>query len=82
MSGQVQIPNGYRSNAIGHLVPEANISEIDKIRDGLVIDMINEAKARASEMAAFSRMCHGRVSSFVELAAQDYGVSMVATRAM
>ena len=70
------IPAGYRLNAIGHLVPESNVEEIDKIRDGLVIGLINEAKSHASNMAAFKRMCHVKVSSFVELAAQDHGLSM------
>ena len=71
-----EIPKGYRANALGHLVPEDNIGEIDKIRDGLVIGLISESKSRAADMAAFKRTCHTKIASFIELSAQDHGVSM------
>ena len=41
------IPPGYRQDARGNLVPEANIKEIDKLRDELV--MLRELLREASE---------------------------------
>lgn len=69
-------PNGYRKNAQGHLVPESAIREIDKVRDELVLKMIDEAKKRSSSMGAFKASCHEQIASFVEVAAQDHGVTM------
>ena len=69
-------PAGYRLNAQGHLVPETNIAEIDKIRDSLVTAMVEDAWRRSLEMAVFKRLCHTQIASFVELAAQDHGISM------
>jgi ATP/maltotriose-dependent transcriptional regulator MalT len=71
-----QIPKGYRQNGQGHLVPEANISDIDLLRDELVVGLVKDAKERSEAMSAFKRSCHSKVSSFVEVAAQDHNVSM------
>jgi hypothetical protein len=76
------VPAGYMLNAIGHFVPEANVSEIDKIRDNLVGDMIVKAKNRAREMSLFKNECHAMIASFIELAAQDHGISMGVKKAM
>lgn len=66
----------YMTNSQGHLVPFDRVREIDMLRDALVGDLIMEAKIRADEMAKFKASCHARVSSFVEVAAQEHGVTM------
>ena len=74
------IPKGYMQNAQGHLVPVSAIRTIDIVRDDLVCDLIREAKLHSAEMAKFKASCQARVSSFVEVAAQEHGVSMGGTK--
>lgn len=74
------IPKGYMQNAQGHLVPLSAIRAIDIVRDDLVCELIREAKLHSAAMAAFKSSCQARVSSFVEVAAQEYGVSMGGTK--
>ena len=38
------IPEGYRINAQGHLVPESQIKPLDKLRDELVIGVVEAAR--------------------------------------
>lgn len=66
----------YMKNAQGHLVPVANVKELDKIRDRLVIDMVLSAKERANQIAQFKSSCHEHIASFIELAAQDHNCAM------
>lgn len=70
------IPKGYMVNAQGHLVPLSAVRAIDLVRDGLVSDLIQEAKFHSEVTAKFKASCQARVSSFVEVAAQEHGVSM------
>jgi len=70
------IPQGYMTNTQGHLVPVASIREIDIVRDSLVTELIMEAKLHSEETAKFKASCQARVSSFVEVAAQEHGITM------
>lgn len=36
-----QIPAGYMQNAAGHLVPEHQVREHDKLRDGVALSLIH-----------------------------------------
>ena len=38
------VPAGYRTNAVGYLVPESKIEAIDLLRDELVNEIIDEGK--------------------------------------
>ena len=70
------IPKGYMVNGQGHLVPVTAIREIDLFRDDLVCSLIKEVKLRSAETANFKAQCQAQISSFVEVAAQEHGVSM------
>lgn len=70
------VPGGYRRNAQGHLVPEANIKAIDLIRDELVSQIITGAKAVAEDAARFKASARDHIQSFVELAAAEHGVQI------
>ena len=67
-------------NAQGHLVPLSAVRAIDIVRDDLVYELIREAKLHSAETAKFKASCQTRVSSFVEVAAQEHGVSMGGTK--
>lgn len=73
---EIPAPAGYMENAQGHLVPMANVKEIDKIRDGVVVELVSVAKNKAAEITTFKAFCHAQIASFVSLAAQDHNVSM------
>jgi len=67
---------GYMENAQGHLVPVANVREIDKLRDQLVRDMIEGAEMLAGHAKKFRETCFGEVSALVDVAAAEHGVRM------
>ncbi|MCL1920839.1 MAG: DUF3164 family protein [Kiritimatiellaeota bacterium] len=67
---------GYMMNALGHWVPEAQVREIDKVRDGLVHKMVEGARMLEGHARKFREACFAQVSDLVELAAQEHGVAM------
>lgn len=70
------IPKGYMLNGQGHLVPVTAIREIDLLRDDLVSQMIQAAKLNSGMIANFKANCQAQISSFVEAAAQEHGITM------
>ena len=71
-----QIPEGYRENAHGCLVPEAQIKEIDKARDELVLEKVVKVKAMQSQLRSLKQELMGDIAAFVELSAERYGVKV------
>jgi len=70
------IPEGYMLNGQGHLVPVSAVREIEIMRDSLVTELIQEAKKHSRYISEFKSICQAKVSSFVEVAAQEHGISM------
>lgn len=73
---QAAIPEGYRVNAVGHLVPESLIRESDKLRDETVNAIMARAKELRAVVAGFKRDTYAEVLAFVDLMAQDYGTEI------
>lgn len=71
-----EIPAGYMKNGQGHLVPEANVRDIDKQREQVVRELTEEAEQLSRQMAAFKRKVADSVQAHVELAADRYGVML------
>ena len=71
-----QIPEGYRENAHGCLVPEAQVREIDKARDELVLEKVAKVKAMQSQLRSLKQELMGDIAAFVELSAERYGVKV------
>lgn len=65
---------GYRQNAQGHLVPENLIRPVDKLRDDVVLKLIENAKVVRQQMAAFKIEALAQIADFVDLSASEYGV--------
>ncbi len=65
---------GFRTNNLGHLVPESQIKEIDKLRDEVVLDIVAKAKATQQAMAAFKSEAMAQVADFVDLSAEEFDV--------
>jgi len=68
------IPEGYRQDAKGHLVPEQHIKEIDKLRDELVQELAERAQDLHKRMADFKRHAFNSIAAFVSLSAEQYRV--------
>ena len=71
-----QIPEGYRENAHGCLVPEAQVREIDKARDELVLEKVAKVKAMQTALRDLKMELMGDIAAFVELSAERYGVKV------
>lgn len=73
---KVTIPEGYRKDARGALIPEASIKEIDKVRDELVLEIVRKAVATNQVMKDFKNEVFGDIAAFVELSAAQYGANL------
>ncbi|BAS49095.1 AgaP [Aggregatibacter actinomycetemcomitans NUM4039] len=77
MKNQVKtIPQGYREDARGALIPEASIKEIDKLRDELVLAIVGKALKTHEAMKNFKNEVFGDIAAFVELSAEQYGANV------
>lgn len=76
----VQIPQGYRVNAQGHMVPETQIKAIDLLRDDLVQNVVSAAREQQQALAAFKLLAMNEVTDFVDLSAEEYDVKYGGTK--
>lgn len=70
------VPDGYRKNAQGHLIPESLIKPIDLERDRLVAELVAAATVLSNQMLAFKKKVFGDFDAFVQLSAEEYKVSV------
>lgn len=73
---QTTIPNGYKMDARGHLVPIALIRPIDLARDSLVLEITAKAKALSEQIATLKAGFFNDVAAFVALSAEQYEVKL------
>lgn len=73
MNTHVQVPEGYRADAKGHLVPESLIKPIDQERDRLVVDLVKGAVELNKRLAEFKAKAFGDVRAFIEMSFEEYG---------
>lgn len=67
---------GYRKNALGHLVPVDKIAPIDLARDELVVEKAIKIKALQADLRRLKAEIMGDIEAFVALAAEKYGASL------
>lgn len=70
------VPEGYKCNAAGHLVPEANIKEQDLLRDDLVNGLTAKAIALHDALTAFKEEALTEIRDLVTVAGDRYGVNL------
>lgn len=73
---QNTIPDGYREDRNGRLVPENQIKAIDRQRDELVQEKIVRALALREQLRAFKRGAFDDIAAFVQLSAEQYGARL------
>ncbi len=76
MQAQEPIPQGYKKNAVGHLVPLESIKEADLARDELVLEIIQQAGEVSRQLIDFKERLAGDVEAFLELSAEKYGAKI------
>ncbi|MCE8027518.1 DUF3164 family protein [Halomonas daqingensis] len=76
MTAQQQIPEGYMRNALGHLVPEDQVREQDKLRDQVARELAQEAEDLHARLKAFKAKALGDIADLVTIAAERYDVQL------
>jgi hypothetical protein len=71
-----ETPAGYLTNGLGHLVPSDLVSEIDKTRNALVLDIVSKACDLRNLLADFKADAFGDIQAFAELSAEKYGIKL------
>lgn len=70
------IPEGYKPDANGNLVPLANIREVDLLRDELVNELAAKAEAVQQAIRDYRDTAFADIAAFVELSAERYGAAV------
>ncbi|CAN2971150.1 MULTISPECIES: DUF3164 family protein [Pseudomonas] len=70
------IPQGYMRNAMGHLVPEDQVRDQDKLRDQVTRELADAAKALSLALKDFKKKSLGDVADLISIAGERYGVQM------
>lgn len=70
------VPDGYKKDAQGRLVPIATIRPIDLARDELVHEIVGKAKSLSQELADTRAKFFSDIAAFVSLSAEGYGVKI------
>ncbi|BBV67822.1 sulfate transporter [Klebsiella sp. STW0522-44] len=74
MNTEINVPEGYRTNAQGHLVPVSQVKPLDLLRDETVMKIVHAAKVLRQAMAEFKITSMQNISDFTDLSASEYGV--------
>ena len=70
------VPDGYKKDAQGRMVPIAMIHAIDLARDSLVQEIVAEAKDLAADIASMKERFFGDIAAFVQLSAEQSQVKL------
>lgn len=76
MNMATKIPDGFREDAQGRLVPESTIRPIDLQRDELVREIVAGARHVSEALADFKGRAFGDIEAFVQMSAEEYGVTI------
>lgn len=77
---ETMVPDGYKLNAAGHLVPLDSIKEIDLARDEFVAEVVSEAEAVSYMLGNFKKKLGDNIQAFLELSAEKYGADLGGAR--
>jgi len=68
------VPDGYRRDGHGRLIPESLIRSIDLQRDQLVIQLVEGGKKTRDALKAFREHSFAGIAAHVELSMEQHGV--------
>lgn len=72
----IDIPQGFRQDAKGRLVPENQIKPIDLERNDLVLALVEKARQQQQQLREFKALAFGDIAAFVQLSAEQYDVAL------
>ena len=72
MTTKNTIPEGYRADAKGCLVPESMIKPIDRTRDELVGELSRQARIVSDGLREFKARVFADINAFVDLSAEQF----------
>ncbi len=76
MNAPIQIPEGFRQDSKGRLVPESSVKAIDIIRDDLVVDLVGQAKAEQERLKKLKAVVFAEIGAFVDLSLKRFEVQI------
>jgi hypothetical protein len=76
MTATATIPAGYRRDAQGRLIHEEQIKPVDKLRDELVLALVERARATHDALVQYKAAAFGEIEAFLDLSAQEYGAKL------
>lgn len=72
----INIPAGFVMNAAGHLVPENQVREHDKLRDSVARDLGNAAEQLSTALANFKKQALADIADLITVSSERYGVTL------
>ncbi|CDF82112.1 hypothetical protein PKB_0744 [Pseudomonas knackmussii B13] len=72
----IHIPAGFVMNAAGHLVPEHQVREHDKLRDQVACDLVDEAVMLHNALASFKARALADIADLIRISGEKYGVTL------
>lgn len=73
---QTAVPDGYRINDKGHLIPLDKIKAIDLLRDETVHKLIDHAKKLQGHIMSMKDIVFDEFNGFLEVSAQEYDTKL------
>lgn len=73
---QTPVPEGYVLNGAGHLVPEHQVREHDKLRDQVARDLAGQALLIRDSLCRFKGQALADIADLIALSAEKYGVKL------
>lgn len=70
------IPAGFVKNALGHLVPENQVREHDKLRDQVARDLATAAIDLSGALEAYKRKALKDIADLISISLERYGVTI------
>ncbi|WP_435608741.1 DUF3164 family protein [Pseudomonas knackmussii] len=72
----IAIPAGFVMNAAGHLVPEHQVREHDKLRDQVARDLVTQALQIHDALARFKALALEDIADLIRISGDKYGVTL------
>ena len=76
MAETIQIPAGFVKNAAGHLVPEHQVREHDKLRDQVARDLASMALSLNQSLTLFKTKALADIEDLIAISNERYGVTI------
>ncbi|MBF7683939.1 DUF3164 family protein [Acinetobacter sp. B5B] len=76
MTHYLEVPQGFKQDAKGRLIPVAQIKAIEIERDDLTQALIEQAKIMQAQMQMFKQQAFADVAAFVQLSAEQYDIQI------